>query len=166
MSKLPLIVTVLVAASSASAIGIGVGANYCLAIPSGDFGDAGDTSVAGFSADVEVAIIPFFNTAINVSYHSFDAGGVVPITIRPELHIPFGRIDVYGRAGMGINFYTGDVLQTKHIGFCFGGGFYYMLTDRLGAGVGVDYNVYGDFTEESSKTTYIEIPIGVKYWLI
>ncbi|UCE26765.1 MAG: hypothetical protein JSW52_10535 [Candidatus Coatesbacteria bacterium] len=166
MRRLSFISVVLIAASSASAIGIGFGAGYSLAIPSGDFGNAADASFAGFYADVELAIIPFFNTAVNVSYHSFDGGGVVPVTIRPELHIQFGSIDVYGRFGMGINFYTGGVWPTKHIGFCFGGGFYYMFTNRLGAGLGVDYNIYGDFTEESTKTSYIEIPIGIKYWLI
>ena len=171
-------VAALAAVTSASGIGVGISAHYNIGMPLGPegFKDTYKMSIMGFQGDVEIAVHPFINVVAAFGYQQFkpkedvvgtDKFTLIPILFGIEYPAEFGNIAFYPGGGMSYNMMkeTGpnvDISDNK-IGIWFGANFYYMFTPEMGFGAGVAYNMI--FTD-ISKTSWIHIPFGIKYWFM
>jgi hypothetical protein len=176
MRKL-IVAAALLAVTSASAIGVGISAHYNIGMPLGDFADEVKMSIMGFQGDVEIAVHPFINVVAAFGYQQFkpaeDLVGVdnttlIPILFGIEYPAVFGNVAFYPGGGMSYNMLKteipGEDSETlKKIGIWFGGNFYYMVNPNLGIGAGAAFHMI--FTE-NTKTNWIHIPFGIKYWFM
>jgi|GEM_PF-783746 len=173
-------VAALAAVTSASAIGVGVSGHYNLGMPLGPegFKDTYKMSIMGFQGDIEIAVHPFINVVAAFGYQVFkpsaegalddDKFTLIPITFGIEYPAVFGSIAFYPGGGGSFNLMSAtvngaDVDIDSKAGIWFGGNFYYMVNPNLGVGAGVAFHMI--FTE-GDKTTWIHIPVGMKYWFM
>jgi hypothetical protein len=180
MRKLIVATALLAMVTSASAIGVGISAHYNIGMPLGpdSFKDNTKMSIMGFQGDVEIAVHPFINVVAAFGYQVWkpkeDVGiptdanmTLIPINFGIEYPAVFGNIAFYPGGGMSYNMikYSEEIPEedVNKIGIWFGGNFYYMVNPKLGVGAGVAFNMI--FTEDE-KTTWIHIPIGMKYWFM
>jgi hypothetical protein len=179
MRKLIVATALLAMATSASAIGVGISGHYNIGMPLGPegFKDNYKMSIMGFQGDVEIAVHPFINVVAAFGYQVFkpdvedpgdDKMTVIPITFGIEYPAVFGSIAFYPGGGGSFNMMKATVAGVEgesdnKAGIWFGGNFYYMVNPNLGIGAGVAFHMI--FTEDE-KTTWIHIPIGIKYWFM